>query len=510
MSLLLRLLLALVFVAAALPALADSDVQAFTLDNGMRILVKPDRRALVAVSQVWYRVGGSYEHPGDTGLSHVLEHMMFRGTDKIAPGEFSRIIAGLGGTENAFTARDYTVYYEMLSVQHLGRALQLEADRMHNLKLDPKQFARELQVVREERRLRTDDSPGGLLREQLMAVAWRASPYRNPVVGWTDDLQHMQLAQLRDWYRRWYAPDNATLVVVGDVDPQQVLALAKRYFGPVPRSGVVSPRPIIEPKQRGLSRVQVEAPARQPALIMGYKVPVVGHTRDVWEPYALYVLAAVLDGGNSARLPAQLVRGSEIAASAGASYSGYSRLPTLFTLSGTPAPGHTLAELEQALREQVRQLRQQLIGPQELQRVIAPTVAGKVFQADSMFNQATQLGSVASLDLDWHLPARELAAIRSVTPEQVRSVARRYLVGENLTIAELVPQSLSGMPSDGQSAATATAASRVGVLTSPAAIRPAAPPAAPSTTASAQVTPKSPEPAPREPAQPGVEARHAK
>jgi len=426
---------------------ANPRVHEFMLDNGMKVVVKEDHRAPVATSQVWYKIGSSYEESGATGLSHVLEHMMFKGTESLGPGEFSRIVSELGGTENAFTSRDYTGYYETLSVQHLERAFELEADRMRNLRLDPQEFAKEIEVVKEERRLRTEDKPSGRTYEQLMAVAWRASPYQNPVIGWMNDLDNMELPDLQRWYERWYAPNNATLVVVGDVDPQDVLEKAGRHFGPIEPSELGRPRPVLEPKQRGLTRVAVEVPAKQPYMLMGYKAPVVGHAERDWEPYALYVLAGVLDGGASARLSSELVRKQKLAASAGAQYDAYARLPSLFLFDGTPTDGHTTEDVEKALRAQIKRLQHELISPQELKRVVTQAVAGKVYQADSMFYQAMEIGMLETIGLDHRLLDKELNRLRAVTPEQVRYVARKYLVDDNLTVATLVPQ-IEALPAD--------------------------------------------------------------
>lgn len=436
---------------AALPALAQ--ITEYRLDNGMKVIVKEDHRAPVVVSQVWYKVGSSYEPDGVTGISHVLEHMMFKGTEKFGPGEFSRIISALGGNENAFTSRDYTAYFETLAVEHLERALELEADRMRNVRLDPAEFAKEIEVVKEERRLRTEDKPSGKVFEQFNAVAWRSSPYRNPVIGWMNDLEHMTVDDLAAWYRRWYAPNNATLVVVGDVRPEAVREMAERHFGPLETSEILPLKPAAEPKQVGETRIEVKVPAKQPYLLMGYKTPIVGQSEDPWEPYALYVLSSVLDGGDSARLSRQLVRGSGIAASAGAEYGSYARLPGMFLLSGTPTDGHSVAEVEQGLRDQVAALRDQLIDEKELRRVVTQAVASKVYQADSLFYQAMEIGVLETVGLDWRLIESEIEAIKSVTPEQVRTVARRYLIDENLTVATLKP-----LPMDQQAASPATVA----------------------------------------------------
>jgi zinc protease len=434
-----RLVVLIPMVLALVPAAGLAQVSEFRLGNGMKVVVKQDHRAPVVVTQVWYKVGSSYEPDGVTGVSHALEHMMFKGTEKVPAGEFSRIISQLGGSENAFTGRDYTAYFQTLAVEHLERALELEADRMRNLVLDAEEFAREIEVIKEERRLRTEDRPSGRVYEQFSAVAWRASPYRNPIIGWMNDLEHMTAADLEAWYRRWYAPNNATLVVVGDVQPDAVRAMAERHFGPLPAAEVGSLKPVAEPDQSGETRVEVRVPARQPYLLMGYKTPVVGRAQESWEPYALFVLSSVLDGGDSARLARELVRGRGIAASAGAQYGTYSRLPGMFLLDGTPTDGSDVAELEQALRDQVARVREELIDPAELERVVTQAVAGKVYQADSLFYQAMEIGTLETVGLDWRLIKTEIDALKAVTPAQVREVARRYLVDDNLTVAVLYP-----------------------------------------------------------------------
>ncbi|MCB1791708.1 MAG: insulinase family protein [Gammaproteobacteria bacterium] len=430
--------------AVLVAPVAMAQVSEFSLANGMQVIVKEDHRAPVVVSQVWYKVGSSYEPDGLTGISHALEHMMFKGTESVGPGEFSRTISALGGDENAFTSRDYTAYFEMLASEHLEKALELEADRMRNLLLDPVEFAKEIEVVKEERRLRTEDKPSGKVYEQFSAVAWRASTYRNPVIGWMTDLDNMTNDDLVAWYRRWYAPNNATLVVVGDVDPGQVRSLAERYFAGIATSEIPALKPVAEPAQSGETRVEVRVPARQPYLMLGYKAPIIGTAAEPWEPYALYVLANVLDGGNSARLSRDLVRGDAIAASAGAEYGPYSRLPGMFLLDGTPTDGHTTAELEQALRAQVERLRAELIDEGELKRIVTQAVASKVYEADSLFAQAMEIGMLETIGLDWRLLKTEIDAIKAVTPEQVRSVAERYLTDDNLTVATLAPLPMDG------------------------------------------------------------------
>ena len=415
-------------------------VQERMLSNGMKVIVKEDHRAPIAVSQVWYKVGASYEPNGITGISHALEHMMFKGTEKYGPNQFSEIIAEQGGRENAFTGRDYTAYFQTLASDRLEIAFELEADRMRNLTLDKGEFAKEIKVVQEERRLRTEDKPKSLTYEQFSATAYRVSPYRNPVIGWMNDLENMQIEDLEKWYQRWYAPNNATLVVVGDVDPENIFAMAEKYFGPLKKSELIPLKPELEPAQRGMTRLTVKAPARQPYLLMGFKTPVVGKVEEEWEPYALEMLAAVLDGGSSARISKELVRGKEIAVTAGADYGAFSRLPGMFTLDGIPNKGHDIAELEKALLDQVEKIKKEPVSELEMERVRNQLLASKVYERDSVFYQAMQIGVLETIGLDWRLAEDYVERMKKVTAEQVMTVAKRYLREDNLTVAELDPQ----------------------------------------------------------------------
>lgn len=416
-------------------------VHEYSLDNGLKILVKQDKRAPIAVVQLWYRVGSSYEFNGTTGVSHVLEHMMFKGTEKYPTGEFNRIIAENGAQDNAFTGKDYTAYYQIIASDRLEVAMELEADRMRGLTLPPQEFKKEIKVVQEERRWRTEDKPTALTREQFYAIAFLNSPYKNPVIGWMSDLENMQVEDLRTWYERWYAPNNATLVVVGDVDPDAVYKLAKKYYGPLkPTASIPPPRPQTEVEQKGLRQITVKAPAELPYIMMGYKVPGMINAKNKWEPYALEVLASILDGGNSSRFAKQLIRGEEVASSAGAWYSGYGRLPDLFMLTGMPAKGKELSAVKQALLGQVSQLQQSLVSAEELARVKAQVIAGEIYERDSQQNQANLLGSLETTGLGHKLMDEYVDNILAVTPEQIQQVAKTYLIEDRLSIAELDPQ----------------------------------------------------------------------
>ncbi|MBZ4193601.1 MAG: insulinase family protein [Candidatus Contendobacter sp.] len=439
-----RILITALGLTLAPAAFAAAPVQEFTLTNGLKVLVRQDRRAPVVVSQIWYKVGSSYESSGLTGISHLLEHMMFKGTSIVPGGEFSRIIAANGGEQNAFTSHDYTAYFQTLEKDRLELSFRLEADRMRHLLLKPEEVAKEAQVVAEERRLRTDDQPEALTHEQFQAAAYVTSPYRHPIIGWMQDIQTIAPDDLRNWYQQWYAPNNATLVVIGDVELAKVRELAEKHFGPLPPSALTPPKPAVDIAQQGERRIMVKTPAEVPYVALGYKAPTLKTAAEPWEPYALAVLNGILDGGNSGRISRNLVRGSQVAAAAGTDYGLTSRLEELFTLVGNPAPGRSSAELEQALRAEVARLREELVSADELSRVVAQVVAADVYQQDSLFYQGMRLGALETVGLGWNKLDDYVQRVQAVTPEQIREVARKYLTDDRLTVATLEPLPLDG------------------------------------------------------------------
>jgi len=422
----------------SLPAAAA--VQQFMLDNGLQVIVQEDHRAPIVVSQLWYRAGSMDEFNGTTGVAHMLEHMMFKGTQDVPEGQFSKLIAAAGGRENAFTNTDNTVYFEQLQKDQLGLALRLEADRMHNLLLNDESFAKENKVVREERRMRTDDQPQALVYENMMAVAFQSHPYRRPVIGWMNDIENMTVGDAREWYQRWYAPNNATLVVVGDVAADAVKALATQYFAGIASKPLPIRKAQVEPTQVGIKRVNVKAPAKLPYVLMAYHVPVLRDAAQDTEAYALEVLAGILDGSEAARLGRVLVREQRVASQAGASYDLVARGPGLFMLDGTPTQGKTVTDLENALRAQVTTIIQAGVSADELKRVKAQVIANNVYQRDSTFYQAMQLGEYVSAGLPVTAVVDHVAKVQAVTAAQVQAVARKYLVDSGLTVATLDPQ----------------------------------------------------------------------
>ncbi|HET8730678.1 MAG TPA: pitrilysin family protein [Moraxellaceae bacterium] len=434
--------------------LAEVPTTEFTLDNGLKVVVREDHRAPVLAVQVWYRVGSSYEPDGVTGLSHALEHMMFQGTTRVPQGEFSRVVALFGGEDNAFTTDDYTAYYQVYTADKLPLALELEADRMHNLVLKPEAFAQEIRVVMEERRLRTDDNPDALAGERFMSLAYLTSPSRVPTIGWMRDLETMKLDDLRHWYETWYAPNNATLVVAGDVDPAQVKAQAMRFFGALPSHPlppVKLPRELPEPGDRFM---KLTLPAKVPALYMAFNVPSL-NTAPAGDAQALRMLAGILDEGVSARLETRLVRTQQIAAAVASGYDAFARGDTLFSLRAVPAPGHTLDELQAALEAEVDKLKTDVIDPDEMKRVYAGLVSADVFERDSVMEQATRIGTLESVGQSWRVMDSWPTALQQVTPEQLRAAAVKYLVPARRTVLQLVPGRLDTGDESGAAAKSA-------------------------------------------------------
>ena len=428
----------LAFAVAPAPTFANPfETQ---LANGLRVIVKEDRRAPTAVHMVWYRAGSMDEKDGSSGVAHALEHLMFKGTKSLRPGEFNKRVAEAGGRDNAFTSRDYTAYFQIVPKAALPEMMKLESDRMANLTFDAKEFASEIKVVMEERRLRTDDNPQSLVHEALNSAMFQAHPYRRPIIGWMDDLEHMTWQDARDWYRLWYAPNNAYVVVVGDVDHREVFRLAQKYYGPLKAHALPARKPQNEPEQVGLRRVSVKAPAELPYLAMAWKAPRLRDVQKDRDPYALEVLGAVLDGHDASRFARNLVRGSRVAQSAGAGYDGTLRGEASFVLDGQPAAGRTIADLEAALRAEIKHIQDEGVSAEELTRVKTQSIAAQIYKRDSLMAQAMEIGGAEAAGQSWRDIDTLLEKLKSVTAEEVQGVARKYFKDDTLSVAVLDPQ----------------------------------------------------------------------
>lgn len=438
-----RWILGLIFWLASFAAFALNSTYEYRLQNGLKLIVREDHRAPIVVSSVWYKVGGSYEHDGITGISHMLEHMMFKGTKRFGPGELTKIINDNGGQQNAQTSSDFTMYYQKLSSDKLALSFKLEADRMRNLRLQQSLFDKEHQVVMEERRMRVDDNPQALTWERFHAAAFLNNPYHHPVVGWMSDLKNLTLEDLRQWYKTWYAPNNAIIVVVGDVKHAQVFNLAKRYFAPLNASYIPKLKPRQEVPSIGEKSIVVDIPAKVPWLLMGYNTPVLKTVNNQKKAYALYVLASVLNLGSSGRLTTDLVRGKQIAVSAESYYDIYSLHSNLLVLSGVPAAHHSIAELKNAFLQEIKRLQTTLVSKAELQRIKAQLIAQNVYKKDSMMNQVLDIGQPEVVGLSWRDSEAFVSRIEAVTPEQIRAVAKEYLQLNSLTTVCLKPKTIS-------------------------------------------------------------------
>ncbi len=418
--------------------------QQFTLANGLTLIVKRDPRAPTAVHMLWVRVGSMDEVDGSSGLAHVLEHLMFKGTPSVPAGEFSRRVAALGGRENAFTSHDYTGYYQQIPAARLEDVMRLESDRFANIGWSNDEFKKELEVVKEERRMRTEDEPIARLHEALNATVFAAAPYRRPIVGWMSDLDALTADDARDFYQRWYVPANAAVVVVGDVNVQQVRALADKYYGALPARALPVRKPHLEPVQSGLKRLEFKAPAEQGNVVLAFKVPSLqwaGDSAQDGDALALTVLAAVLDGYQGARLERALTQGADrLAESAGADNGLWGRGPQLFMLVGVPAAGKSASDVERALRAQVQRIARDGVTEPELARVKTQWVANQVYKRDSLFNQARELGTQWVQGWPVDADTQLIEQLRAVTAEQVKSVAGRYFGDDQLTVAHLLPQ----------------------------------------------------------------------
>lgn len=443
-------------------ATAEPLAHTFTLANGMTLIVRPDRRAPTVAHMLWVRVGSIDEVDGTSGVAHALEHMLFKGTPTLKPGEFSRRMAAMGARENAFTSRDATAYHQQVPAGKLEEVMRLEADRFANNQWADDEFKREIEVIKEERRQRTEESPRARMFEALNAAVFQASPYRRPIIGWMSDLDAMTPDDVRAFYQHWYTPANAAVVIAGDVDVAQVRALAEKHYGAIPTRAVPPRKPRVEPEQVGPRRLEFRAVAEQAMVALAFKVPqwTGGNDTASQDALALTVLSAVLDGYSGARLERALVQGEgmggkRVADSASASYGLYGRGPQLFLLSAVPARGVSADAASAALKTEVARIAREGVSAAELQRVKTQWTAGEIYKLDSVFNQARELGNYWINGMDVNTGDRLMAALRQVTAAQVQSVAQRYFSDEQLTTAVLVPD-----PSRRNAASGAPAPSR--------------------------------------------------
>jgi len=420
--------------ALASPATA-TETREFILSNGMKVLLVEAPKAPVVTVQVWYKVGSRNEVMGRAGLSHMLEHMMFKGTVKYPKGTFSRLIRKNGGIDNAFTSQDFTAYFENLAADRVELALEMEADRMQGLVLDMKELTTEREVVKEERRLRTEDDPQGALVEALFAQAYLSHPYHWPVIGWFNDLDAMTLDDLQQHYDTYYSPNNATLIVVGDIKADSLLPAIKQLFEPIPRGP--EPRPIatMEPEQKGERRFLLKRDAQVAFVMMGYRVPNFSSE----DSYALDILDSILSHGKSSRLYQSLVYEQKSALAVGAEYSLLQSDPGLFYFYALVSPNQKPELVEKSLNREIKRLQTDLPTELELQRAKNQVEASHIFEQDSNFRRAMLLGQAESVGAGWQKIDQFVERIRAVTAKDIQRVARQYLTEDNRTVGTLIP-----------------------------------------------------------------------
>lgn len=431
-------ILALTLLIATLFAPPDPatgyEVQEVVLENGLKVFLLESHKSPAVTFQVWYRVGSRNEFDGKSGLSHFLEHMMFKGTEKIGPEEYSRIIAGNGGRSNAYTTSDMTVYFANMSRDKIGIAIELEADRMANARVDGAFFEPEKKVIMEERRLRTDDNPNAALAEVTGAVAYTEHPYRRPVIGWMQDIERLKREDLREHYRTYYVPNNAFLVVVGDFSTPEIMGKIKAAFGKIPR-GPEPPKVMVkELPQRGERRVILKKEAELPVILYYYHAPTVESS----DNFALDLLTGILSGGRSSRLYQELVYHKRLVQSVSADYWGLSVDSTVLSVSARVMPDKEPGEVEREIDNLLNRIRSERVSDRELEKAKNQVEAGFVFGQDSIFGQARRIGSY-EIATRWQDLEAYLSGIRKVSADDILRVAKKYLDPDRRTVGVLIP-----------------------------------------------------------------------
>jgi zinc protease len=427
------LLILILFIAPA--TVYSSEVKEYRLENGLKVLIIEEHKAPVATFQIWYRTGSRDEPIGKSGLSHLLEHMMFKGTSQYGPSVFSRIVQKNGGTDNAYTTEDYTVYFELLSSDRIALSIDLEADRMQNLTMDTKETMSEKNVVKEERRLRYEDDPQNSLFEEVVAASFKAHPYHRPVIGWMSDIQSIERDDLYKYYKAYYSPNNAVIVIVGDVKTDEMIEKIKNSFGKIPpdrtRGRNIN---FSEPEQMGERRLFLKKEAELPYILIAYHTPNFPHE----DSYALDVLSLILSGGKSSRLYQSLVYEKKIALDVDAEFDGFNRDPYLFFLDATASPGKDIKDVEDTLYREIENIKKVPPSEQEVQKAKNQIEASFIIEQDSIYMEAMKYGTFEMLG-DWKLINRYLEGIRKVTPDDIARVAKKYLKEDNRTVGILIP-----------------------------------------------------------------------
>ncbi|OTG63971.1 peptidase M16 [Acinetobacter sp. ANC 3903] len=411
-----------------------------TLKNGLKVIIREDHRSPMVMTQIWYRVGSSDESGNLLGISHVLEHMMFKGTQKVPNDEFTRLSRMYGGRVNASTFTNYTNYYQLYPKTYLPMALELEADRMSNLLLRQQDFDPEIKVVMEERRLRTDDNPTALAFERFKWITYPTNHYRQPVIGYMKNLQNIQLEDVKKWYRDWYSPNNAILIIVGDVNAENALLQVQKYFADIPARKTPPRNDVLEFDHVGYRHMELNLPVKVPNLFMAWNVRSLPTAKNPQDAYALTIIKNILDSGISSRLQDRLVRDKKILTAVSVSYDPYSRGDSLVSISALPAEDVSLQEAEKAIQAEIELLKTELIKPEEVNRVTAKYASNLVYSQDDIAGQTRMMGNLEINGLSFRLMDELPKHFETVSPQDIQRVANVYFSRDNLSTLYLSPE----------------------------------------------------------------------
>lgn len=411
-----------------------------TLKNGLKVIIREDHRSPMVMTQIWYKVGSSDESGNLLGISHALEHMMFKGTNKVPKDEFTRLSRIYGGSINAATFTNYTNYYQLYPKTYFPMALELEADRMSNLLLRQQDFEPEMKVVMEERRLRTDDSPRALAFERFKWIAYPTSHYRQPIIGHMKNLQNIQLDDLKKWYQDWYTPNNAILVIVGDIESEAAIHQVQKYFGDIATKKTPPRNDVLEFERVGYRHMEIESSVQVPNLYMAWNVRSLATAKNPQDAYALAIIRSILDSGISSRLQDRLVRDKKLLTAVSASYDPYNRGDSLFTISALPAEGISLQDAQKAIQNEMDLLKTELVAPQEVSRISTHFISNLIYSQDDIAGQAKMIGNLEVNGLSFRLMDELPKHYENVSPQDIQGVANAYFVKDNLSTMYLMPE----------------------------------------------------------------------
>ncbi len=414
-----------------------------TLKNGLKVIIREDHRAPMVMTQIWYKVGSADESGNTLGISHVLEHMMFKGTSKVPNDEFTRISRIYGGSINAATFTNYTNYYQLYPKAYFPMALELEADRMSNLLLRQQDFEPEIKVVMEERRQRTEDNPRSRAFERFKWISYPTSHYRQPVIGHMKTLNNIQLNDVKQWYKTWYTPNNAILVIVGDVESEQALLQVQKYFADTPSRATPQRNDVLEFEHLGYRHMEINTDVQVPNLYMTWNVKSLASAINPQDAYALTIIRSLLDSGISSRLQDRLVRDRKLLTSVSVSYDPYNRGDSLFSISALPANGVSFEDAQKAIQAEVDALKTEDIPKHELERITTRFVSNLIYNQDSIAGQAKMIGNLEVNGLSYRLMDELPKYYENVSMSDIQRVANSYFIRENLSTLYLAPETKS-------------------------------------------------------------------